>query len=237
MAGFWSSETLHGRLPHIVTPFDPQHVVSCAYELSLGSEVFITAEESKTKRELGLGEQICIPPGQFANLLTVETLKMPADAIGLISIRFTLKQPGLVNISGFHVDPGYSGSLLFSVYNAGPSSAIISQGSQVFLLWLCDLNQTTGDIRRKPARTGITDSEVSQLQGEIATPQALAERVDELEKSIRNWNRNLNMVWKAFVVAIITLAVGALISLAVHAYDTGSSSVPTTSTTTSTALH
>jgi dCTP deaminase len=231
LAGFWSSETLHGRLPRIVTPFDPEHVVSCAYELSLGSEVFITAEETSTKRELQPGEQICIPPGQFANLLTAETLKMPADAIGLISIRFTLKQPGLVNISGFHVDPGYLGNLLFSVYNAGPSSAIISQGSPVFLLWLCDLNQTTGDIRRKPARTGITDAEVSHLQGEIATPQALAKRVDALEKRVGVWH----WAWRSVVAAALAVGVGALITLAVHAYDPGPPSAPTTSTTTSTS--
>ena len=50
-----------------------------------------------------------IPPGQFAFLLTAETVTMPDNAIAFISIKARLKFNGLINISGFHVDPGYRG--------------------------------------------------------------------------------------------------------------------------------
>jgi dCTP deaminase len=48
-------------------------------------------------------------------------------------MKFKIKQRGLVNVSGFHVDPGYSGKLLFSVYNAGPRSIVLTRGEPVFV--------------------------------------------------------------------------------------------------------
>ena len=51
-----------------------------------------------------------IPPGQFAFLLTEEVVSVPPDALAFISIRAKTKFRGLVNVSGFHVDPGYQWS-------------------------------------------------------------------------------------------------------------------------------
>ena len=100
------------RLPQLITPYAEARVQNSSYELSLGTQIFVTGDDS-AKRQIQSGTQIVIPPGQFANLLTTETVRVPDDAIGLISMKFTLKQPGLVNVSGFHVDPGYVGKLLF----------------------------------------------------------------------------------------------------------------------------
>jgi dCTP deaminase len=112
MAGFWSTETLKLRLPAegLVDPYEARFVQNCSYELRLGSEVYVTGEDSKTKRRVEPSDQVRIPPGQFANLLTEETVRIPSDALGLISARFKWKQRGLVNVSGFHVDPGYEGN-------------------------------------------------------------------------------------------------------------------------------
>jgi dCTP deaminase len=200
MSGFWSSATMRRRLPTLIKPYADSRIVSCSYELGLGAEVFITGEETKTKRTLNPGEQVRIPPGQFANLLTEEQVTIPPDALGLISMKFKLKQRGLVNVSGFHVDPGYSGNLLFSVYNAGAASVIISRGNPTFLLWLSDLDAETDDLYNKGPRTSITDEDVSHLQGEIATPQALAIRVESLERRLQNWNWS----WKIVVGAVVT---------------------------------
>src|SRR4051794_24644597 len=135
MTGFWSTETLRRRVPAegLIDPYVPELVQNCSYELRLGSEVYVTGEGAKTKREIRDGQQVRIPPGQFANLLTAETVKIPPDALGLISARFKWKQRGLVNVSGFHVDPGYEGKILFSVFNAGPTPVVIASGDPLFL--------------------------------------------------------------------------------------------------------
>lgn len=186
----------------LVAPYDPARVVNGAYELSLGSEVYVTSPESETKRQLVEGEQVPIPPGQFANLLTQEKVTVPAEALGLISVRFRLKQRGLVNVSGFHVDPGYSGHLLFSVFNAGPQPVVIARGEPVFLLWFASFDDATedDDLYAGRARDTITSADVMQLQGEIATPQALASRVAELER------------WRARSGKIVVVVAAALLS-------------------------
>lgn len=172
---------------------DPDAIRHCSYDLCLGTEVFVTSEDKKTKRKLEPGEQVEIPPGQFANLMTGETLSIPNDSLGFINARFKWKQRGLINVSGFHVDPGYEGKLLFSVYNAGPSSVVVTQGDRIFTLWLAYLDQETARPYKKDGRTGITSDDVNALQGDVASPQALAKRVDKLEQlaSIGKWTTAL----------------------------------------------
>jgi len=105
-----------------------------SYELSLGEEVFVTPNKDPIK--LRLGQTINIEPGHFAVLTTDEYLVMPDDLLGFITVRFTYKKKGLVNISGFHVDPGYEGRLLFSVYNAGPVTVSLRRSDKIFSLFL-----------------------------------------------------------------------------------------------------
>jgi dCTP deaminase len=234
LTGFWSTETLKQRIPadHIVFPYHASQIHNCSYELRLGSEVYVTSEDSRTKRKLGIGEQVRIPPGQFANLLTEEFIHMPADALGLLSAKFTWKQRGLVNVSGFHVDPGYRGRILFSVYNAGTTPVVVERGDSLFLLWCCSLDQTTNDTYKKPARLGITSGDVSQLQGEAATPQALASRVDALEGLVRICKWVLALIVTGIVGTLITIWLTALLVDDDSAGSTGSGKNADTTQTT-----
>ena len=101
MTGFWSSETMRSRFANelLVTPFDPRHIKNCAYELTMGPQALITGEDD-IRKDLDNGEQIKIPPGHFAQLLTEEVVRIPSDALGLISMKSKVKSLGLVNVSG-----------------------------------------------------------------------------------------------------------------------------------------
>ena len=87
MPGFWSSETMRVRLPTCIAPYDDAAVVNCSYELKLGSQIYVTGGTSKTRRDLRPSEQISIPPGQFAQLLTHECVTVPNDCLALISMK------------------------------------------------------------------------------------------------------------------------------------------------------
>ena len=50
---------------------------------------------------------------------------------------------GLVNVSGFHVDPGYKGRLKFAVYNAGGSDIKLTRGDAIFLIWFSELDKVS----------------------------------------------------------------------------------------------
>jgi dCTP deaminase len=123
---FWSGETLLSRLPPLIRPFDPTKVDCAAYTLRVGSEIYVSPSESEqdpkkiTIQKLDPSQCFTIPAGQFAFLLTEEKITVPLGAIAFISMKSGIKLRGLVNVSGFHVDPGYSGHLIFAVFNAGP---------------------------------------------------------------------------------------------------------------------
>jgi hypothetical protein len=52
VGGFWSSETMKIQLPRLISPFNPDRVVNCSYELSMGAEAYVTSSEAQTKRTL-----------------------------------------------------------------------------------------------------------------------------------------------------------------------------------------
>lgn len=155
-AGFWSGETLKDRLETLVTPFDPDRVDCSAYTLTMGRELYVSPNDamqdpqSVTIRQLGDGEGFTIPPGQFAFLLTEEKVTIPDTALALISIKAKIKWRGLINVSGFHVDPGFRGRLVFSVYNAGPVPVHLRQGQAMFLIWFANLDKPTKLARNQP---------------------------------------------------------------------------------------
>ena len=153
---FWSGETLTQRAQSalLISDFDPNRVDCNAYGLRLGKEAFISQEraeiEASTRKGqiagaicVGDGDRIAVPPGQFAYLLTEEQVTIPNDAMGFISVKAGKKLQGLINVSGFHVDPGWSGHLIFGVFNAGPKPLLLERKEIVFLLWFASLDRET----------------------------------------------------------------------------------------------
>ncbi|MYB88477.1 MAG: deoxycytidine triphosphate deaminase, partial [Proteobacteria bacterium] len=155
---FWSGETLAQRLPGLIKPFDEKDIDCAAYTLSIGNEIYVSPDGKRgnpdwhTKQILRKNESFTIPSGQFAFLLTEEKVTVPDDAIAFISIKGRTKFKGLINISGFHADPGYQGRLLFSVLNAGPRPLHLQQGQKLFLIWYADLDCSTKKKRSASAK-------------------------------------------------------------------------------------
>src|SRR5688572_15004554 len=170
--------------------------VNCgAYELSLGNEVFRTDSKDKKKEFLSQPkEQVTINPGQFALLLTYEIVNIPTDKIAFISIKAGIKLKGLINVSGFHVDPGFRGNLVFSVYNAGSSPISLLKGEPCFLIWFAELelskDETTsyerGSHEHKNQDTIPTKYIDALIAGELASPNVLLEKINSNQTTLEN---------------------------------------------------
>lgn len=89
--------------------FVGEQAKGASYDLSLGEEVYISGEDYPVKLSKS-SPFVNLPRGQFALLMTKEYVTMPKDHLGLISIKFGIKAQGLINVSGFHVDPGFEGT-------------------------------------------------------------------------------------------------------------------------------
>jgi len=213
---YWSSEKLRqiGAEGKLIQPFDQSAIAHGAYELCLGPEAFLTSYEENKKRILKDGEQLVIPPGQFGLLLTEESVSIPANAIGFISIKAGIKFRGLVNVSGFHVDPGFPGRLKFSVYNAGSRDVVLQRKQRVFLLWLSDLDRQTTDIYAgsHANQNEITPDDVMKIQGEIASPgqlkndmRALSEKLTKEMQQLDHRVDKLNTLFRYLIGAALAL--------------------------------
>jgi dCTP deaminase len=188
----------------IINPFDSKRIENGAYELTLGDQVFQTGAKPKKVKSLKKNEKIYIEPGQFALLLTEEYIKIPKTKIAFISIKAGVKFKGLVNVSGFHVDPGFEGKLLFSVYNAGPKTIVLSRGSAYFPMWFAELNESQDYTGKHDKQINIPNDPVEALsQGEIASPNVLSKRID----TVRHLKTKIEWVFLAVLTLLIALSV------------------------------
>ena len=220
MSGFWSSETLKRELPRLIEPYDSTRVIHCSYELSMGNEAWVTHRDhtkTRVKVMLDIDERVNIPAGQFALLLVDEVITIPSNAIGLISMKSKAKMRGLINVSGFHVDPGYKGKLVFGVFNAGSKAITLTQGEPTFLLWYVSLDEPTEGVYcgSRQNVVHITDDQVMSLTGPTFNPSALAERVSRLEKRRDRWSNLWAKVIIAVISALIVLVVTGIVDVTI----------------------
>lgn len=189
-AMFWSGETLRERLDPLIEPFTPERVDCAAYTLAVGSEVYVSPNDQTadpttiTVRKLAPGDAFTIPPGQFAFLLTEEIVTVPADALAFISIRAKTKFRGLVNVSGFHVDPGYRGQLTFAVFNAGPVPIHLKRGQPIFLIWYASLDRETAVKKDGAVHLGIDPELITGIAGELQSFASLSKKIKDVDKAL-----------------------------------------------------
>ncbi len=178
----------------VIDSFQDNRIKNGAYELSLGAEVFLT--DSKTKKVEILNEEtnrgVDINPGQFALLLTKEKVNIPKNKIAFISIKAGEKLKGLINVSGFHVDPGFHDHLLFSVYNAGPSTIVLNINEPYFPIWFAELkteledNEAYNDNNDHFGKLSHIPPRYIEFlkRGDLTSPKALFDKIKEVEADL-----------------------------------------------------
>lgn len=188
---FWSGEKIAEECPSLISDFDPSRIDCNAYTLRMGEEYYCTSDASRPfksfskKRKLKPCQAFAVRPGQFAFLLTKEKIKVPAKAMAFISIRSKVKFKGLINVSGFHVDPGYDGHLVFSVYNAGPHEVNLSEGEPIFLLWYACLDRETGKTKSPGDSKSISNELVNGMNREVMSLQGLADEISSIKTGMK----------------------------------------------------
>jgi dCTP deaminase len=204
--------------------YNVKRVEQAAYALSLGNEAYRTDNKDRKIEILDdKNKNIEINPGQFTLLMTDEYVSIPNDKLAFISIKAKQKLKGLVNVSGFHVDPGFEGKLLFSVYNAGPSTITLETKKPYFLIWFANLEEaaTGNDIYNEinnhhQGQKSIPLEYIDALKrGEIASPNVLLERINETRDSL------LRVIWIAGIISGVCLTLAIKSCLDLNSYKDG----------------
>ncbi|MEQ1790614.1 MAG: hypothetical protein ABL857_09250, partial [Rickettsiales bacterium] len=235
---FWSGEKLKEELPNLIEPYNDKAIDCASYQLSLGDEAFVTKDLSSQPSTEPLIQDLSqsprskvnIGPGQFAFLLTQESVKVPENSIALISIRAKMKFKGLINVSGFHVDPGWSGKLIFGVYNAGPQSIILDKGHPLFLIVYASLDRHSKKFYdgNEKNRIGIDSSLIQNMTGQVFSPMMLERKITEYTSEVSKFRdeiRSLN-TWKTVGWSIFTAIISAtILIITVANSDVGKSAI------------
>lgn len=199
---YLGTKELKELLQNCIDKFDEDRIDNVAYELSLGSEAYLT-DSKDGKREVldEKNSQVVIKPGQFALLLTEEEVTIPDNILAFISIKFSQKIKGLINVSGFHVDPGFKGKIIFSVYNAGPATIVLDKGKPYFMIWFSELTSKSEPYRGKHnGQKSISAENISAINGKLASPNILLERIKSNESKLTNFS------WAAGVIMTLGIA-------------------------------
>lgn len=189
---FWSGEKLGWHLPGLIEGFKEENLDCASYRLSVGDQVFATSDKFASSSPATPlvsvlkdppENMLRIRPGQFAFLMTLESVRVPNDALALISMRAGYKFKGLINVSGFHVDPGWEGKLLFSVYNAGPAEVIVERGEPMFLIVYADLDRMSAKVYNggSKGQVDIKASLLTNMTEQVFSPLMLQRRMKEAE--------------------------------------------------------
>lgn len=174
--------------PNSKEEFDSDSLQEASYDLRMGSQVFISHEQLPVY----LSEEnpvAIIPSGAFALLISYEEIGVPEDLIGFITTRLKFKLQGLINVSGFHVDPSYKGHLIFSVQNVGPNDIRIYYRECVFTMFWSEVKGKIPDfvrqrVQRKPFNR-ISGELMNQLGGGSVTLGSLKRDLDRLDHIIK----------------------------------------------------
>lgn len=217
---FWgrSDWLVRGESEEIITPWQLGRLEEAGYRLSVGHEYYTNKGDGGKINQLALGEAFVVGPGQFVFVLTEEKLSIPRDCIAFVSARATTKFRGLVNVSGFQVDPGYTGKFIFAMFNAGPTNIHFKRGDDIFSIWAADLKtaltvdfEGTGTIPDglKSIPTGI----INGISSKALTAYQVNESVAALQKDLQATKEAVTYlkVAMAIIFGVVLLVYGPLV--------------------------
>ena len=177
----WSSTKLKNELSSIISDYNVKQIDCNSYQLSVGNEAHVTPDDDNQNKYRSFNSDgvLEIPAGQYALIMTTESITMPQDVMGFISMRAGIKFKGLINVSGFHVDPGYTGKLIFGVYNAGPKAISIKQGDKIFLIWFSSLEDINDENKSASPCEAIPSKYINELNLPFTSPSVLNKKIDK----------------------------------------------------------
>jgi len=202
----WNSQMLANNGRQIIKPFDKNSIKSGAYELKPRSQILVSGQKDNDALIDG-NKCMMIKPGQLAMLISREEVRIPAQTMGFISIKYSLKKKGLINVSGFHVDPGFSGHLKFTVFNASPKTLFIDPEKTCFQLWITEMigNGDSYDGNHNN-QDRFSSDEYEIVENEFPSPPIIMAELNSIRREI-GLIKGLSIAVMAGIVAGIVLLI------------------------------
>lgn len=118
------------------------------YDFTLSDEILKSDFSTPVKlADLSIEERrgALIQPGEVVYVLTKEKVNLPSDMYMSLSANRGMSEYGVLTLGGFAVDPGYSGRLMFGLYNYSSTPFTLMPGEKLIggVFYQLDENEST----------------------------------------------------------------------------------------------
>lgn len=197
-----------------ITPFEKDNLKGASYDLTIGGEALVSNRDEKVMISPS-GGSLKLEAGDFALVLTRETVKLPLNIAGSIGMRSTLARSGLILLHGMQIDPGWDAHLRFGLYNASPRKIMLDYGDDICMV---EFHRLAGMAAKAPPpnedliKGRIPESDKQFLRTmETTSLSSLAQEMRTMSMSVNSLSKQAKFI-SAGVVAILLSVVAAIIT-------------------------
>ncbi|MGH7950433.1 MAG: dCTP deaminase [Limisphaerales bacterium] len=209
-----------------ITPFDAKKLKGASYDLELGREALVSNRDQKVLLGPDRTSGLNLEAGDFALVLTKESMKLPLDIAGVIGMRSTLARMGVILLHGMQIDPGFEGYLRFGLYNASPRKITLDYGDDICMI---EFHKLAGKATRPAPRNEdliegkipendrqfLRTMETTSLSSVSQDLRTMSKSVSELTNQVSAFAAIQNKFIIPGILAIIVGVVVAIITIVV----------------------
>jgi deoxycytidine triphosphate deaminase len=199
-----------------ITPFEPKKLKGASYDLSLGREALVSNRDKKVLLGPDRTHSLHLEAGDFALVLTKESVKFPLDMCAEIGMRSSLARMGLVLLHGMQIDPGFEGYLRFGLYNASPRKITLDYDDDICMVEFHKLARNA--TKPAPRNEDLIQGKIPEVDRQFLRSLETTS-LSELSKDLRTMSQNVSQlasVQNKFIIpgilAILLGVVGAILA-------------------------
>jgi deoxycytidine triphosphate deaminase len=207
MNGILPHQELISLIPSVIVDGDTSCVRTASYDMRIGGDYYLYDEACNNGKEIrvrGTGV-ISIPPNGLLLCTMLESLKLPADIVGHLSLKQTLLMKGIIIASQSQIDAGYEGKIFGLLYNLSQKDLCLKDGEFVLKLELVRLEKPTSDPYNNSTSKTATLShyiETPILSSLVGIRQDATKALDKVERV------NITQILGGAALAIAGLVAG-----------------------------
>ncbi len=188
---------------NLIYPHDKNNIKGASYDLTMGKEYYIWEKRHKGNvkiEKLRKKETFIIPPNGVCYIICNETINLPKNICGSLSLKLGLIAKGVMLASQPPIDPGYEGKIIAMLYNLSSRVIPLCEGDHILTLELSFLDQ---EANQKYSG----DRKIEKLEQVIKQP--IRGSLRDLELKIDNW-RNSIQRYIPLILFVITAIIGCI---------------------------
>jgi|SRR5208283_1493880 len=183
--------------------FEKACVGQSSYDLRLGEDAYVVGKKAPRKLDKDR-PYLVLKPGEFAILTCYEKISLPREIMAFITLRNRYKMQGLVNVSGFHVDPTFEDKLVFAVQNVGATDIRLKYMEPTFTIFFARVEENTDpEVKSATPRWGIRLEDIAQLGGSTITLRKLKEEIEQVRRIVLIYGPIIVAAAVALIVALL----------------------------------